>query len=70
MVEPIDIWRAARLMVKEHGPMAPLECAMKADERSDDGDADGEKVWLAIRRAAKSLLENGAPTDIERKPAE
>jgi hypothetical protein len=64
-LEPIDIWRSAKLMVNEHGQAAPLECALKADEMLDRGDIDGQAVWLAIRRAAKSLLENGPPADIQ-----
>jgi len=67
-IEPIDIWRAARLMVKRHGEVAPIECALKADEFLDRGDVDGQALWLAIRRAAKALLENGVPPDIPAGP--
>jgi hypothetical protein len=62
-MEPIDIWRAAREMVKQHGGMAPIECARVADGMLDRGDIEGQSVWLAIQRAAKSLLENRSPAD-------
>jgi hypothetical protein len=67
-VEPIDIWRTATLMVKRHGAIATIECAFKADTMLEAGDPDGQAVWLAIRRAAQSLLENGPPTDIPAAP--
>jgi len=30
-----------------------------------DGDPAGQRIWIAIRRAAISLIENGSPTDID-----
>lgn len=51
-------------MIKRHGDQAPLECAIRADEMLESGDTTGQTLWLAIRRAAKSLLENGPPSDI------
>jgi hypothetical protein len=65
-LEPLDIWRGAKVMVEKHGDQAPLECAMMADKMLDHGDLDGQAVWLAIRRAVKSLLEHGPPTDIDK----
>jgi hypothetical protein len=64
MIEPIVIWRAANEMIKRYGDQAPLECAIRADEMLENGDVMGQTMWLAIRRAAKSLLENGPPNDI------
>ena len=68
-VEPIDVWRAAKLMVKRHGALATIECALKADAMLEAGDLDGQAVWLATRRATQSLLENAPPTDIPATPA-
>jgi len=67
-IAPIDIWRAAKLMVKRHGAMATIECALKADAMLEAGDRGGQAVWLAIRRAARSLLESDPPTDIPAAP--
>jgi hypothetical protein len=50
---------------RTRGDQARLECALKADEMLERGDADGQAVWLAIRRAAKSPIENGSPSDID-----
>jgi hypothetical protein len=66
MIEPIVIWRSANEMIKRHGDQAPLECAIRADELLESGDVMGQTVWLAIRRAAKSLLKNGSPPDISK----
>jgi hypothetical protein len=64
LIEPIVIWRAANEMVKRHGKLAPIECAIRADSLLENGDITGQTMWLAIHRAAKSLLENGPPSDV------
>ena len=64
MIEPLVIWRAANEMVRRHGALALLECAIRADEMLENGDLAGQSVWLAVRRAAKSVLRNGPPNDI------
>ncbi len=63
-MEPIDIWRSAKLMIDKHGELAVIECAIIADDMVERGDMQGQAVWLAIRRAVKSLLENGPPMDV------
>jgi hypothetical protein len=63
-MEPLDIWRSAQLMVKQHGLFAPQECRNRADRQAASGDKDGELAWEAIRRAAESLLENGSPRSV------
>jgi len=69
VLEPIDIWRSAQVMVKRHGLFAQQKCRQHADQHAADGDTDGETVWEAIRRAAESLLENDPPTDIAGLPS-
>ena len=32
MIEDIDIWRAAKLLVDRHGDEAPVHAAMRVDE--------------------------------------
>jgi hypothetical protein len=68
-MEPVDIWRSAKLMVDRHGIFAPQECRRRADELAASGDADGEAAWEAVRRAAEGLLENGPPQDIPGLPS-
>jgi len=68
-MEPIDIWRSAKLMVDKHGIFAPRACTERANELAAAGDTDGEAVWEAIKRAAESLLENGPPQDVPGLPS-
>jgi hypothetical protein len=68
-MEPIDIWRSAKLMVDKHGIFAPQECRQRADEFAANRDTDGEAVWEAIRRAAERLLANGPPQDLPGLPS-
>jgi len=51
--------------VKQHGAGAPAECAGRAARFGQQGDGDGQAAWLAIECAAKDLLENGPPEDID-----
>ncbi len=41
MVNEIDIFRAANLLVKHHGQDAPIHAAMRADAMLDKGDVEG-----------------------------
>jgi hypothetical protein len=67
---PTDIWETAQAMVKRHGAMAPIACSAKADEMHTLGNTDGEAVWLAVRKVAQTLLENGPPADIPGLPSQ
>ena len=51
MVPEIDIWRAANLLLKQHGPDAEIVATQRADEMLDRGELEGQRVWLRIRRA-------------------
>ena len=39
-----DIYRAANLLVKQHGDEAPIHAAMRADIMLEEGDLDGRRV--------------------------
>jgi hypothetical protein len=41
MIPDLDIYRSARLLVKQHSEDAPLEAAMRADAMLEAGDLDG-----------------------------
>jgi hypothetical protein len=60
MIPDIDIWRAANLVIQQHGDDAEIVAAQRADELLDRGDCDGQLVWLRIRRAVAELT--AAPT--------
>jgi hypothetical protein len=63
-VEPIDIWRSAKLMVDQYGNLALAECQRRSADFDAAGDEDGAAVWEAIGRAAESLIEKGPPGDV------
>ena len=47
-MELIDIYRAAKLLIDEHGADAAIEAAMKADRCLVLGDLDGVSVWKGV----------------------
>jgi len=55
MVSDLDIWRAANLLIREHGMGAELEAARLQDLMLDRGDDEGGLVWARIRRAIEAL---------------
>jgi len=55
VIPDLDIWRAANLLIRQHGDLAEIVAAQRADELLDRGDRDGELVWLRIRRAVAEL---------------
>ncbi len=57
-----EVWRAARLLVKQYGEDAPIHAAWRADELLDGGDLAGGAAWKAIKRAAETLLATGGVT--------
>ena len=65
MIPDLDIFRAANLLVKQHGEDAPIHAAMRADTMLEAGDLDGYAVWKQILRAVEELQEvepaSGAP---------
>jgi hypothetical protein len=58
MISELDIWRAANLLIREHGDDAELEAARRADLMLERGDLDGQLIWKRIRRA---IIELQAP---------
>ncbi len=56
MIDDMDIWRAAKLLVDRHGDEAPIHAAMRADEMLAEGDVDGQRIWKRILSAIEELL--------------
>ena len=54
-IPDIDVWRAARLMVQQHGDEAIRQAEQRAAELEEAGDADGHTVWLRIAAAVEEL---------------
>ena len=61
MTSPIDIYRTANELIKQHGPDAPIHAAMRADELLDAGDLDGQAVWKRILAAMEELMSEERP---------
>ena len=56
VISDLDIYRAANLLIKEHGADAEIVAAQRADQMLDQGDIDGLHAWKRIRRAIVELL--------------
>ncbi|MGE0256861.1 MAG: hypothetical protein AB7N54_19555 [Alphaproteobacteria bacterium] len=56
MTDELDIWRAAKLLVDRHGSEAPIHAGMRADELLNEGDVEGQRIWLRIVKAIDELL--------------
>ena len=56
MTDERDVWRAAKLMIDQHGDKAPIEAALRVDKMMDIGDQDGHAVWKAILKAVTDLV--------------
>ena len=57
MTPDIDIWRAANLLIKQHGENAEIAAARRADLMVERGDPErrGRLVWLRIKREIVEL---------------
>jgi hypothetical protein len=55
MVSNLDIWRAANLLIREHGANADREAARLQDLTFDRGDDEARLVWAQIRHAIEAL---------------
>ena len=56
MIIERDVWRAAKLLVDQHGVEAPIHAALRVDEMLDVGDLNGQAVWKAILKAVIELV--------------
>ncbi len=61
MTSDRDIYRAAKVLIKQHGGKAPIHAAMKADSLVEGGDLDGKAIWLRIAKAVEELLSEEPP---------
>ncbi len=55
LISDLDLWRAAQVMIKGYGDGAATEAAKRADEFLDQGNLDGERVWMRIMQAIEEL---------------
>ncbi len=55
MIPDLDIYRSANVLVKRHGPDAPIHAAMRADAMLEKGDLGGYVVWKRVLKAVGDL---------------
>jgi hypothetical protein len=55
LTENIDIYRAAKQLIDQHGDAATFEASTKADGMLETGDLEGQRVWLRILKAIKDI---------------
>jgi len=56
MLDQIDIFRCANLLLKNYGSAdATYRAASRAEACLEQGDANGQKVWLRIVAAIKNM---------------
>ncbi len=55
MIPDLDIFSSANLLVKQHGPDAPIHAATRADAVLEAGDMGGYAVWKRVMRAVEEL---------------
>jgi hypothetical protein len=54
MIE-VDVWRAANLIIENHGEYAITLAAMRSDEMFEKGDTAGAAAWRKIAKAIEVL---------------
>jgi hypothetical protein len=59
MISGLDIWRAANLLIREHGAGAELEAARLQDLMLDRGDDEGRRVWARDQAGDRSAAGAG-----------
>jgi hypothetical protein len=55
VISELDIWRAANLLIRQHGVDAEFEAARLQGLMLDRGDDEGRLVWARIGRAIEAL---------------
>jgi hypothetical protein len=55
MISEVDIWRAANLLIHQHGAGAATKVTRRPGQMLDGGDGDGWQVWARIRLAIEAL---------------
>lgn len=56
MVDELDIYRTAQLLVNLHATEASFHAAMRCDQLAARGDLDGAAVWKRVLTAVDVLL--------------
>ena len=63
MISDLDVYRAAKQLVDQHGADATILAAMRADALLEEGDIEGAAAWRAIVRAIEELQRERGPKE-------
>jgi hypothetical protein len=55
MIDDSDVFRAAKLLIDQHGDDDAIRAAQRVDQLADEGDLDGAAVWRQILEAIDEL---------------
>ncbi len=55
MIDDPDIFRAAKLLIDQHGEDTPIRASLRADQLLEEGDVDGALVSRRILEAIEDL---------------
>ena len=61
MVSDLDTYRTANLLIKRYGNDASIEASLKADEMLENGDLDGQRVWIRVLGAIEEIQSSERP---------
>jgi hypothetical protein len=61
MISGPDIFRAAKLLIDQHGGAAPIRAVERAEELADKGDLEGVAVWRRILEAIGEIMRGREP---------
>ena len=56
MVAELDVYRTARVLIRQHGADAPIHAATRHDALLERGDLEGASVWKRVLAAVDVLL--------------
>ena len=56
MTSDLNIGRAAKLLVNQHGEDVPIHAETRVQEMMVKGDLDGQAIWKLILKAIDELL--------------
>jgi hypothetical protein len=56
MVDELDVYRTAQLLVNRHGAAAPIHAAMRHEAQFERGNLAGAAVWKRVLAAIDRLL--------------
>ena len=63
MTDDLDIYRAAKLVIDQHGDDAALYASGRADVLLEDGDIEGATIWRRITAAVEELQRQRRPDE-------